>query len=221
MNSPAFAIAMTNVLTTVLAPVLSAALGSDLRESVKTAVQEATKSLQDQVKFQSDRIDQNEQVVSEISEDVGYLKEENNELHDKISELNSAIEELEQYGRRNSLRFHNVAVSGNTDEDIVKLCNDKLNVTITTDDICRSHTIGRPNRFDKSQVICRFRNWKIKNLIYSKKRLLKDDVDHTFITEDLTRFRQAIVSEMMKAKRAGKIVSFWSNDGRLFVKDRL
>ena len=64
----------------------------------------------------------------------------------------------------------------------------------------------------------RFRNWKIKNSIYSQKKGLKEDPDHVFITEDLTSHRQAIVNEIVKAKRAGKVSSFWTNDGRIFIK---
>ena len=87
MNSPAFAVAMTNALVPVLTPVLSAALGADISESVKTAVKDATKSLQEQVNRQSERIGENENAIFDIKDDVKYVTEENQELNRKITEM--------------------------------------------------------------------------------------------------------------------------------------
>ena len=53
-------------------------------------------------------------------------------------EAEIAHEELEQYGRLNSMRFHNVKIpdgAANTDEVIVKLCEEKLNVKIDKDNL--------------------------------------------------------------------------------------
>lgn len=33
-----------------------------------------------------------------------------------------------------------------------------------------------------------------------------------------TRYRQGIVQELTKGTRAGKVHSFWTNDGRIFAK---
>jgi hypothetical protein len=45
------------------------------------------------------------------------------------------IEELEQYGRRNSLRFHNVTITkeelNKTDDKIVDICKQHLKIDIT------------------------------------------------------------------------------------------
>ena len=91
-------------------------------------------------------------------------------------------------------------------------------MTITEDDILRSHPIGRPNRQGKSQIICRFRSWKIKNKVFTSKKQLKGDSDRIFITEDLTKYRQGLVAEIASAKRAQLVTSFWTNDGRIFLK---
>ena len=89
---------------------------------------------------------------------------------------------------------------------------------ITKEDICRSHPVGKANRLGNRQIICRFRNWKIKNEIFLQEKNLKGDTDRIFVTEDLTRFRQGVVDEASKAKKAGKIHSYWTSDGRIFVK---
>ena len=228
LNSPAFSTALATSLVPLLTPLLSASLMSSINDTVRTAVQDAVKPLQEQVTDLTDRVNRADHKISSLTQENDDLKERVRELEVNVVDLDNrcinldcGLEQLEQYGRRNSLRFHNVPLeseSADTDDAIANLCTEKLGVTITADDICRSHRIGRANRFGSYQVICRFRNWKLKNKVFTNKRKLKDNEDHTFITEDLTKYRQEIVSEMLKAKRAGKIHAFWSTDGRLFMK---
>ena len=104
-----------------------------------------------------------------------------------------------------------------TDDIVVDICKNKLKVDITKDDINRSHPVGKP-KHGKSQIICRLRNWKVKNAIYKMKKELKGDPDRIFITEDLTMYRQSVITEISKAKRSGRVKSFWTNDGRIFLK---
>lgn len=151
------------------------------------------------------------------------LKADNLKLTNEVSQLNVNIEELEQYGRRTSLRFHNVPMAQGdlqkTDQLIVDIVNTKLKITppLCVDDINRSHIIGKINN-DKGQLICRFKNWKIKNSIYMLKKNLKNNPEKIFITEDLTKTRQFIVKELNAQKRENKIHSFWTFDGRIFAK---
>ncbi|KAK3087090.1 hypothetical protein FSP39_001500 [Pinctada imbricata] len=51
-----------------------------------------------------------------------------------------------------------------------------------------------------------------------KKKHLKTDPDRIFITEDLTRYRQSIVSNISRAKKSRHVHFFWTNDGRIFLK---
>jgi hypothetical protein len=81
------------------------------------------------------------------------------------------IEELEQYGRRNSLRFHNIPITkeelNKNDYKIVDICKQHLKIDITPDDINRSHIIGKIHREGSCKLICRFRGGKIKNQIFT------------------------------------------------------
>jgi hypothetical protein len=99
------------------------------------------------------------------------------------------------------------------------MVNDKLGLAqpLTENDINRSHIIGPINN-GKGQLICRFRNWKVKNSIFMKKKNLKNNKDNIFITEDLTKFRQSIIKELNTQKKAKRLNSFWTFDGRIFAK---
>ena len=74
-----------------------------------------------------------------------------------------------------TLSIHNLPsenCADDTDTVVVKICQE-MGVNINTDDINRSHPISRPigrPRNNKRQIICRFRNWKIKNKVYSAKK---------------------------------------------------
>ena len=120
------------------------------------------------------------------------LKESNSKLIERVSDLEFGLEDLEQYGRT-SLRFHNVPrenCADETDSVVAKFCQE-MGVNINTDDINRSHPISRPigrPRNNKRQIICRFRNWKIKNKIYSAKNQLKSNSSNIFVTKDSTKY---------------------------------
>ena len=70
----------------------------------------------------------------------------------------------------------------------------------------------------KYQVICKFKNWKIKNRVYQAKKQMKGNIDKMFITEDLTRVRQSVITKLSAAKRQNLIQSYWTSDGRIFCK---
>jgi len=110
-------------------------------------------------------------------------------ITEKLSTILSSLnqtDDFEQYGRRSSLRFHNVPAASSeqisdTDSVIINLCKEKLNVEISENDIDRSHILGSINREGKVLIICRFRNWKIKNKIYRAKTKLKGKTNKSFI----------------------------------------
>jgi hypothetical protein len=85
---------------------------------------------------------------------------------------------------------------------IVNIVNDKLGLAqpLTENDINRSHIIGPINN-GKEQLICRFRNKKVKNSISMKKKNLKINEDNIFITKDLTKLRQSIIKELNTIKK--------------------
>ena len=186
MANPVFINVISTHLTPVLTQSLSHTVSTEIRTSVNEAVRDAFKSLENRLDGVSKRVDDNKRQLGDLfnandalAERVTTAEQSFTDLESwfdrRAFELQSEIEELEQYGRRNSLRFHNVKLgdSVDTDDVIVDLCKSKLSVEITKDDICRSHPVGRKNRNKTRQIICRFRNWKIKNSIYSQKNPLK------------------------------------------------
>lgn len=175
INSQAFIGAFT--------PLTAAAIAPQIQLIVQSCIQPLIISVKE---LQKDFEEQNEEIET--------LKKSNAELQQRVDDLEYGLDNLEQYGRGTSLRFHNVPKPGtdeadaNTESAVINICA-KMGVTITSDDIDRSHPIGRPNRNNKIQIICKFKTWKAKNKVVSAKKELKNNSDKIFITEDLTRYR--------------------------------
>lgn len=198
---------------TKLVPMLANAITPTIERAVQTVFQQMT----DTIKSQTEEI-------QTLKKQLHDASESNADLQNQIWGLEESLDDLEQYGRRNSLRFHNCSVPPDqqqtgkrldTDSIVVNICK-KMGVELTDDDISRSHPIGKPNSRGNIQIISKFKNWKVKNKVYSEKRKLKNS--SVFVTEDLTKFRQGLVQELSKAKRDGYVNSFWTNDSRIFAK---
>ena len=190
-----------------------------LKNIITSAVAEAVTNA---VKPLIDMIHRQGETITCLQQDNTTLRQDNVNLRRDVIHLSEQIEELEQYGRRTSLRFHNVPMRDidkqRTDKIIVDIVKSKMKmINFSVDDINRSHIIGNINQ-GKGQIICRLRNWKIKNSIYQLKTNLKFNADRIFVTEDLTKHRQSIVKELNIARKAKKISSFWTFDGRIFAK---
>ena len=148
-------------------------------------------------------------------------------LVDRVSVLEHELEEQQQYSRRTSLRFNSVKLPTNeegniefpvdTDSLVLNICNDNLEQPITINDIGRTHTIGKITE-GKASIIARFISYRKRQMVYSNKRKLKDHPDGTFISENLTRQRFQIIRKLNHFRKKGDINSYWTQDGRVFVK---
>lgn len=229
------------VISNKIGESISKAINEAIETHTKTYIDEHIIPMKQTIDEQNKKIDEQKKIITkqanmivEISKDNtrrdNALKEQDIEidhLHNKMNNLEIRLENQEQYSRRTSLRFHNISVPvderGNilhpvdTDSLIVDICNNKLNVNITKEDIGRSHVIGSV-RNGKSQVIVRFLSYRNREKVYNAKKILKGDPDKLFITENLTKFRTDMVKALADLKFNGHINSYWTSDGRIYAK---
>ena len=83
---------------------------------------------------------------------------------------------------------------------------------MSDDEIERIHPLG------PKQTIVKFKSYKTKAADYKAKSNLKDNHDGVFMTEDLTKRNHAIIKQLLAAKKANTIHSFWTIDGKIFMK---
>ena len=130
-------------------------------------------------------------------------------------ELNNKTDNLEQYSRRSNLRIYGVMESNreNTDNLVVNIAQEKLGVSLSPDDIDRSHRIGKPRRGKPRAIIVKFSSYKKRMEIFKNKSKLKGS--SLTIREDLTSLRMKTLSA---AVEAFELKNVWSSDGNIVIK---
>lgn len=224
-----------------ISEIIEKSITKTLETQVKLCVQEQLKPMVKQINEQKSQIEEqrmfiDNQAKGNLEKDRSIFKlqtcateheKEMNIMYNRVNDLEARIENQEQYSRRTSLRFHNVKVPTDqqgrllhpvdTDSLVLKICNEHMNLELTKEDISRSHVIGKTNN-GKSQVIVRFISYRTREKVYGGKKKLKSHPDRLFITENLTEYRSNIVRALGKLKYNKKIDSYWTSDGRIYVK---
>lgn len=140
-------------------------------------------------------------------------------LMKRIDQLEHVIDEQEQYSRRNCLLVHGLPESDNEDTDklVINLFVDKLQAQINTDDLDRTHRLGRKQQGAANDtvrrprpIIVKFLSYAKRNNIFRTKRHLKNS-GYT-ITENLTMKRMKLLTA---AKNTPTVKSAWTIDGRI------
>jgi hypothetical protein len=154
--------------------------------------------------------------ITALREDLHKLKN-STQMRDSIA-LDNKIDAQEQYGRRNSIRIHNLDCT--THEGVLNAVIDlgtSIDVEVRNLDVVRCHMIGKP-RNNKCQAIVHFVHyWKRAEIIKNRHKL-KGNPNKIFITEDLTRRNMSIVKPLLDLRSKGVICSVWTSDGRIFYK---
>ena len=94
---------------------------------------------------------------------VSELTEENNEIYDKLFDLEKYIADINQYSRRNNVKFRNIPetiTSKDLEIYIIKLLG-SIGVKVESYNIVAVHRLGRFNQNKNRNVIVRFLNRKM------------------------------------------------------------
>ena len=139
----------------------------------------------------------------------------------RLVAVEERCDELEQYSRRNTVRIRGIPEADNEDTDrlVTDLAARKLEVPLATNDIVRSHRVGRKTEDERKgprDVIVRFTTHNTKVAVMRGARKLKGS--QLYINEDMTKTRSTIAWEARNLKRDRKILDTWTRDGVVFVK---
>ena len=143
------------------------------------------------------------------------LDADRNRIMEELHSVQVALEDQRQYTRRNMLLVHGVdEVQGkeDTDQTVIKIFNDVLNVPIVKNDINRSHRLGGKKANAKHRpIIVSFISYGQRKLVFDNKKKLKGT--KTVVTESLTTSRYALLQKCQETY--GK-ENCWSYDGRIY-----
>ncbi|XP_076444409.1 uncharacterized protein LOC143282607 [Babylonia areolata] len=173
--------------------------------------------------------------VSDVASDIQYLHSEVAEgrevttrltttvdtMEQKISKIESEIDKLEEYSRRENLRFFGIPPLGQNENNdtCVSAVVDTLNSVErgvkkwTPDDIVRAHRIGQTREGNPRPMIVRFARWRDKMTIITDRDLRNKLTEKGVkVANDLTRAQSSVVAE---ARREGKKAYF--RKGKLVI----
>ena len=159
-------------------------------------------------------------------------------MRKEIDELKDANDEAEQYSRRSCLVFSGLPETPdeNTDEKIIRFCQNDLGVDIRDTDIERSHRLGKPNKQSHTRgippvrgsptgsaqntprnLIVKFVSYRKREDVYNARFNLKNVNNIVYINESLTKKRKDLYWKI-RSKYKRIISKTWTQDGRIHVK---
>ena len=141
------------------------------------------------VKLMSEKFDEFKKDRKEKEKIINSFKQEVNGLKERVKSLEKVSADHEQYSRRNCLLIHGIEEDQVevTDDIVVNMLQDKLELEISKKDIDRSHRIGKQSPRKKRPIIVKFVHYNDHQKAYSNKKRLK--VSRVSITESLTAYR--------------------------------
>ncbi|PJE77360.1 hypothetical protein CI610_03718 [invertebrate metagenome] len=144
-------------------------------------------------------------------------------LEAENTELRLKLDDLEQYGRRSLVRFS--GLPENENENTTNLVLDAVTacgIDLTSDDIERSHRVGKPGKGKPRQIIMRLKSVDTKFKLLKSSREFRNNPTYRNISvnEDLTKYRNELAFFARKLAKNRLILQTWTTNGKVMVKDK-
>ena len=218
----------------LMAPVITMAVNEAVTSAVTKLEKDVIKPMQEQNKKLYLKVKESEEIIrskdellaqkndqiSKLESDVELLAQKNDQisklesdvktLTKSTSKLTDKLDDLEQYGRRNSVRMYNIncaSYNNNCLDAVVDVLQNKLKVSVGSNDIDRCHPVGKQNINGLKPIIVKFKTYNAKREVYSSRSNLKGNPDKIFITEDLTEQNHKMVATLLTKVKAKSIYS--------------
>ena len=201
----------TGLISNVIKDIL---LDPRFQQLIESHVQQALHTLKCDIQAQEARILDLEVTVDNKSKEIAQLKSQVEAQSNLAKRALHQINQQEQYSRRNCLRFFGLPEKANesTDALIIDLSTKILKVPLTTDDLERSHRVGKPDPEKPRPIIAKFKSYRKRREVIVERRKLAGTKKS--ILEDLTASNATLLN---KARSSEHVKSAWSVDGRIFA----
>ena len=130
-----------------------------------------------------------------------------------------------QWTNRSSIAAGTVSVSNiaetpdeNTEQSVYRVA-EIIGVNLSSDDIDRSHRVGKRGVKPRRDIIVKLSTYRARERLFKNRLKLKNsELNGTFINEDLTKARSELLYQARQRVRSKLLLGAWSSDGRIFVK---
>ena len=241
-NNPSLISSITPAIQSIIVPTVKSAIDTAVSSAVDTIKSGILKELIESnnklketidtqmviINKQQLQIDDQRKKLIEKSTEVNNLASKVKELTVENISIKTSLNDIEQYGRRNSLRFNNLKLDPKLQEhDMTKAVVSFINTHILSPDqskiseadIDRCHPVG-PSRFDNQQrqILVKFCSYHTKWKVFRSKSNLKKNKVKVFVCEDLTGANYRLVKSLSDLKKKGHLHSYWTTNGNVLAK---
>ena len=207
-----------------------------IRDTLKMMKNEFLESVSHRIDILEGKLFEKEEENTKLKKKLEDLEEENKKIKLEQTKVNEAdkkanekmkkeINNLEQYGRRNNLRFDGIHEdkmenAEQTGRKVAQCINALIpNVCVRRCDIDIAHRLPGKTTDQKRprQIIVKFVSRMTRDAIFQNRKLLTRA--RVFVNEDLTSLNAHVLTCIRK-KQPEEVELSWSNYGRLFFKNK-
>lgn len=171
--------------------------------------------------------------IKELRDELTDTRAEVRELKDELTDTKAKVNEIEQYSRRMCLNISGIPENSNESTDqLVKDVAKMVGVTVTPEDIDRTHRVGIKKQDQHRTIITRLTTFAKRQELYDARRKLRTPkafpgssvtaatAESAFISDNLTRENQLTLFKARQLRRDRKIFAAWSDVGKVKVRVR-
>lgn len=196
---------------------------NELEKSVNLAwasiedLQQESKALKDSKSTHQKMMDEQSAEIESLKADLEKLQAENEKLKPALKEAQENLVALENYTRRENLRFMNIPESqGENCQNIIYVLENDLKMNIQHIRFHAVHRVGKPQSNGATParprpIIARFAVREDRDAVFNVKNWIKSSARHSeaYITQDFAREiqkeRKTLIQSMFAAKQAGRV----------------
>ena len=184
----------------------------------------SSESLTFDAKQMEDKVKAQEKETANLASTIVQLEAQMNDLVTKQKSLEALNDQVEQYTRRMNIRIFGIPETNKqekTDELVKQFCKNELDVELKSEDISRSHRVGRVSlatAHRQRPIIVRL-TWHNKKVeILKRRRQLRINKKPFSVQEDLTETCRSILN-YLRDRDIGDVVSkAWTIDRVVFFR---
>ena len=160
---------------------------------------------------------------SELRQELCDITEDNEEICNSIYQLEVDLHKLAQYGRRETLQIKGIPNSvkiKDLEPYVINLLNKIGLADLESYDVVACHRLYKSYDKRPADVVIRFVNRKDVFKAHKNKWKLRSmsQFKNIRFVENLCPYYRKMLNECSKFKSEGKINSYWTYNGKLFIK---
>lgn len=145
---------------------------------------------------------------------IDSLEVQNSSVNEKLDDIESNVDEIEQNKLNNSLRIIGVEEVVDDEQYIMNIA-ERIGIKVEKASIADTYRLGKKNTEKKRDLIVTFKDVKLRELMYKRrKELIPEGI---YLNEHLTPTRSELFYHARMLRKKDVILSTWTQKGNILV----